>query len=92
MQEIDVFDVEDALGYEIVAFGRGEKSIHYDFTMGACPDELGGWWMITKRDSSFAIYRGEEGCPYCGTDAFDNWSKTIEGPITRDKATRYVEE
>ena len=69
MQDIDVFVDENAAAYEIVAFARGEMSIYYDETTGQCPDESGGWWMLTKRASSFALYRGEAGCPLCGTDA-----------------------
>lgn len=85
MQEADVFAVEDPGYYEIVAFVRGEKTIYYDETVGACPDELGGWWLITKRQSSFAIYRGDVGCPYCGTDDFHNWFQPIEEPFTPEK-------
>ncbi len=92
MQDIDVFVDENAAAYEIVAFARGESSIYYDEITGQCPDERGGWWMLTKRASSFALYRGEAGCPLCGTDDFDNWFDTDEESITRDQAVRFVEE
>ena len=84
MQEMDLFAVEDVGEYEIVAFARGEEPIYYDETIGACPAERGGWWMATKRDSSFAIYRGEVGC----SRGFKRWR--VVGTVPRSWAGNFA--
>ena len=89
MVEIDEFVAEES-DYEILGFANDETTIYVNQLFGQCPDEMGAFLLVTHGEGSFSIYQAEAGCEFCGTDAFSNWRVSVDEPITRQKASDFV--